>query len=120
MPYAPEESMKALKYFYRERGADLFGLYGFYDAFNDNQNWVKHDYLGIDQGPIIIMLENYRTGLLWDKVTNDSDVQTGLNNLGFNYITAIPEQILNQTLRVYPKTIRVEKKSKKKRFINSR
>ena len=102
MPYAPEESMKALKYFYRERGSDLFGRYGFYDAFNDNQNWVKHDYLGIDQGPIVIMLENYRTGLLWENVMNDIEVQEGLNLLGFNRITSVPELEDKSNLLIYP------------------
>ena len=102
MPYAPEESMKAIKYFYRERGSDLFGRYGFYDAFNDNQNWVKQDYLGIDQGPILIMLENYRTGLLWESVMNDSDVQEGLSTLGFNQITSVPDWETKSELIIYP------------------
>ncbi len=89
MPYAPEEVMKALKYFYRERGSDLFGKYGTYDAFNDNLNWVKEAYIGIDQGPIVVMLENYRTGLLWDMVTEDTDVQAGMNKLGFGSTSSI-------------------------------
>lgn len=85
MPYTPEETMKALKYFYRERGKDLFGIYGPYDAFNDNLNWVKEAYLGIDQGPIVVMIENYRTGLLWQMVMKDTEVQAGLDKLGFQY-----------------------------------
>jgi hypothetical protein len=87
MPYTPEESMKALKYFYRERGATVFGKYGTYDAFNDNLNWVKEAYLGIDQGPIVVMIENYRTGLLWKNVMKDDDVKRGLEKLGFQYET---------------------------------
>lgn len=83
MPYAPEESIKALKYFYRERGAELFGVYGPYDAFNDSKDWVKKDYIGIDQGPIVVMIENYRSALLWNTVMADSDVQNGLKKLGF-------------------------------------
>ena len=85
MPYTPGETMKALKYFYRERGADLFGKYGFYDAFNDNRDWVAESYLGIDQGPIVVMLENHRTGLLWNNVMKDDEVKAGLDKLGFNY-----------------------------------
>ncbi len=82
-PYTPVESMKALKYFYRERGAELFGPMGFYDAFNDELNWVAGSYLAIDQGPILIMLENYRTGLIWNAVMQDADVKNGLTKLGF-------------------------------------
>jgi hypothetical protein len=85
MPYTPEESMKALKYFYRERGAELFGPYGPYDAFNDTRDWVKESYIGIDQGPIVIMIENHRTGLIWDNVMVDMDVKKGLNMLDFDY-----------------------------------
>lgn len=85
MPYTPEESMKALKYFYRERGAELFGPYGPYDAFNDSRDWVKESYIGIDQGPIVIMIENHRTGLLWDNVMIDMDVKQGLELLDFDY-----------------------------------
>jgi hypothetical protein len=84
-PYTPDESMKALKYFYRERGGELFGKYGPYDAFNDNRNWVQKAYIGIDQGPIVIMIENYRTQLLWKYVMMDEDVQNGLDKLGFQY-----------------------------------
>ncbi len=88
MPYTPEESMKALKYFYRERGKDLFGIYGPYDAFNDYLGWVQKAYIGIDQGPIMVMLENHRTGLLWNSVMKDADVQAGLDKLGFQYETS--------------------------------
>lgn len=85
-PYTPQESMKALKYFYQERGADLFGPMGFYDAFNDNESWVAESYLAIDQGPILIMLENYRSGLLWNAVMKDADVKAGLQKLGFENV----------------------------------
>ncbi|TLX76960.1 DUF3131 domain-containing protein [Labilibacter sediminis] len=88
-PYTPEESMKALKYFYRERGADLFGPMGFYDAFNDGLNWVAESYLAIDQGPILIMMENYRSGLIWNAVMKDSDVKAGLDKLGYELDTSI-------------------------------
>ncbi len=85
MPYTPEESISALKYFYRERGQELFGRYGPYDAFNDNLDWVADNYIGIDQGPIVVMIENYRSGLLWELVMQDADVQAGLDTLGFDY-----------------------------------
>ncbi|WP_346855717.1 glucoamylase family protein [uncultured Draconibacterium sp.] len=98
MPYTPVESLKALNYFYRERGAELFGKYGPYDAFNDSRNWVKESYIGIDQGPIVIMIENYRTGLLWKNVMKDADVQAGLDKLGFQYeVITETKEIENRT-----------------------
>lgn len=84
-PYTPEESMKALKHFYYVMGDKLLGTYGFYDAFNLNKGWIANSYLAIDQGPIIIMIENYRTGLLWDLFMSAPEVQTGLTKLGFTY-----------------------------------
>jgi hypothetical protein len=104
MPYTPEESMKALKYFYRERGQDLFGIYGPYDAFNDNLGWVQRAYIGIDQGPIVVMLENHRTGLLWNVVMQDEDVQAGLDKLGFEYqvVTSATPPPAAGELSVYP------------------
>ena len=105
MPYTPEESMKALKYFYRERGEDLFGIYGPYDAFNDELDWVNESYIGIDQGPIVVMIENYRTGLLWDQVMNDPDVKSGLTKLGFQYSTLGYHQA-EQSFAVYPNPVK--------------
>ncbi|WP_299580042.1 glucoamylase family protein [uncultured Sunxiuqinia sp.] len=104
MPYTPEESLRALKYFYRERGQELFGEYGPYDAFNDERNWVQESYIGIDQGPIVVMLENYRTGLLWDLVMQDDDVQAGLDKLGFDYqlATDVDESLTTRSFQVYP------------------
>jgi hypothetical protein len=105
LPYAPAESLKALKYFYRERGQELFGFFGFYDAFNDELNWVKKGWLAIDQGPVAVMIENYRSGLLWDLVTHDTDVKTGLNRLAFNYDgSTAAEQIPagDPHLKLYP------------------
>ncbi|GAO29609.1 hypothetical protein JCM15548_11816 [Geofilum rubicundum JCM 15548] len=104
MPYLPEASMMALKYFYRERGQDLFGLYGPYDAFNEKYNWVQKSYIGIDQGPIVSMLENHRTGLLWNTVMKDADLQAGLNQLGFAYQTSTSTRSVpaSEELRLYP------------------
>ncbi len=104
MPYTPEESLKALKYFYRERGSKLFGPYGPYDAFNDNLDWVKKAYIGIDQGPIVVMIENYRTGLLWENVMKDADVKAGLDKLGFQYQTTTSANYFKNTgeINIYP------------------
>jgi len=83
MPYTPEFSMQALKYFYREQGARLWGPYGFYDAFNLGANWFANSYLAIDQGPIICMIENHRTGLLWDLFMQNPEITPALEAVGF-------------------------------------
>jgi hypothetical protein len=84
-PYTPAESMKALQFFYYKMGEKLWGQYGFYDAFNITEQWYADSYLAIDQGPIIIMIENHRTGLLWNLFMKDQEVQAGLDKLGFTY-----------------------------------
>jgi hypothetical protein len=103
MPYTPAESMKALKYFYRERGDELFGPYGPYDAFNDSRDWVQEAYLGIDQGPIVVMIENHRTALLWDAVKKDTDVNAGLKKLGFWYDPVdVKNEAVPEAFSIYP------------------
>ena len=84
-PYTPEKSMDALRYFYEELGDDLWGEYGFYDAFSEEHDWFSDGYLAIDQGPIVSMIENYRTNLLWSLFMADKDVQDGLEKLNFSY-----------------------------------
>jgi hypothetical protein len=81
-PYTPEESMQFLKYLYLEADS-LVGEYGPYDAYSREYNWYLPRYLAIDQGPIPVMVENYRTGLLWDLFMKNEDVQAGLKKLGF-------------------------------------
>ncbi|RAV28469.1 glucoamylase family protein [Sinomicrobium soli] len=82
-PYTPEESMKMLRNLYG-KGDSIVGKYGPYDAFSPEHNWYVERYLAIDQGPIPVMIENYRSGLLWDLFMNNKDVQHGLTRLGFN------------------------------------
>lgn len=84
-PYTPEESMKALKFFYYNLGEKIFGKYGFYDAFSIQENWYPQKYLAIDQGPEIVMIENYRTGMLWKLFMSAPEVQEGLTKLGFEF-----------------------------------
>jgi hypothetical protein len=84
-PYTPVESMKAIKFFYYTLGDRLWGDYGFYDAFNLTEGWTANSYLAIDQGPIIVMIENYRTGLLWDLFMSAPEIQAGLTKLDFEY-----------------------------------
>ncbi|MEO1030001.1 MAG: glucoamylase family protein [Bacteroidota bacterium] len=83
-PYTPEESMKVLAHLYKNHDS-LIGKYGPYDAFSFEHNWYNPRYLAIDQGPIPVMIENYRTGLLWNLFMKNEDVQSGLKNLGFSY-----------------------------------
>lgn len=85
MPYTPNESIKALQTFYYYLYDDLWGEYGFKDAFNFDHNWFADSYLAIDQGPIVVMIENYRSGLLWDVFMKNVEVQAGLEKLGFSY-----------------------------------
>jgi hypothetical protein len=82
-PYTPVESMKALKFFYYTMGDKLWGQYGFYDAFNVSEAWTANSYLAIDQGPIVVMIENYRTGLLWNLFMTAPEVQAAKVKLGF-------------------------------------
>ena len=86
IPYTPEESLRALRYFYYILGDRAFGEYGFCDAFSLESDWFAPSYLAIDQGPIIIMIENYRTGLLWDLFMRNVCVLDGLEKLGFDYV----------------------------------
>jgi hypothetical protein len=85
MPYTPAESMEALRFFYYTMGDRLWGDYGFYDAFNVTEGWVANSYLAIDQGPIIVMIENHRSGLLWRLFMSAPEVQQGLGKLEFTY-----------------------------------
>jgi len=81
-PYTPEQSMNFLKYLYLEADS-LVGKYGPYDAYSQTNNWYLPRYLAIDQGPIPVMIENYRSGLLWNLFMKNKDVQKGLAKLGF-------------------------------------
>ena len=84
-PFTPEYSMEALHHFYYIIGDRIWKEYGFVDAFNFTEQWIAPSFLAINQGPIIIMIENHRTGLLWDLVMSAPEIQSGLDKLGFNY-----------------------------------
>ncbi len=89
LPYTPEQSMRALRHFYFDLSPSIWGKYGFADAFNPGTGWVASDNLAIDQGPIVVMIENYRTGLLWRLFMSCPEVQQGLRVLGFKTSPAI-------------------------------
>jgi len=98
--FAPEIAVPALVNMRRTYGDALFGQYGFLDAFNptlrstgprlhhgrivEGLSWFDTDYLGIDQGPIIAMLENWRTGFVWKLMRQDPDITRGLCRAGFS------------------------------------
>ncbi len=87
-PYTPEASMAALKFFYRQLGDRLWGVYGPHDAFNLGRNWFSPVYMGLDQAPIVVMVENYRTGLVWKMFMANPEVQPMLAKIGFQPDTA--------------------------------
>jgi hypothetical protein len=85
LPYAPAQSLNAIRHFYFILGNRLWGTYGFYDAFDVTEGWWASSYIAIDEGPIIGMIENYRTQLLWNLFMSCPEVQQGLTKLGFSY-----------------------------------
>jgi hypothetical protein len=84
MPYTPKETMQMIKYLYHEADS-LVGQYGPYDAFSHQSDWMVERYLAIDQLPIPVMIENHRTGLIWDLFMSAPEIQSGLTKLGFDY-----------------------------------
>jgi exo beta-1,2-glucooligosaccharide sophorohydrolase (non-reducing end) len=82
-PYTPEASMAALKHFYDDLGDRLWGIYGPRDAFNLDQNWFSPIYMGLEQAPITVMIENYRTGLIWKLFMSNPEIQPMLKAIGF-------------------------------------
>ncbi len=83
MPYTPAQSLAALKFYYYVLGDKLWKEYGFVDAFSLHNTWFANSFLAIDQGPIIIMIENYRSQLLWNLFTSCPEVKAGMRTLGF-------------------------------------
>ncbi|MBO9564818.1 MAG: beta-glucosidase [Niastella sp.] len=82
-PYTPDQSMAAMKHWYNDLQDKLWGPYGFYDAFSETDNWFLPHYLAIDQGPIVVMMENHRTGMLWNLFMSCPEIKAGLKKLGF-------------------------------------
>jgi hypothetical protein len=80
-PYTPVQSMKALKNYYFKYGKFLWGEYGFRDAFDLTNNWCSEIYMGLNQAPMTVMIENYRTGLIWKLFMKIPDIQKGLKKL---------------------------------------
>ncbi|HPE55337.1 MAG TPA: glucoamylase family protein [Bacteroidales bacterium] len=86
LPFAPEIVLPTIRAFNERYSDKIWGDYGYYDAFNPTAGWFDDDYLGIDEGPLLIMVENFRSGLVWNYVMKDKIIQDGLNRLGFTYL----------------------------------
>jgi hypothetical protein len=82
-PFAPDQSMRALRHFYHALGERIWGEFGFIDAFSETADWYASSHLAIDQGPIVVMIENARTGLLWSLLMSCPEIRHGLRRLGF-------------------------------------
>ena len=82
-PYTPDESMRALKHFYRDLGGRLWGIYGFRDGFNLTENWFEDVNMGLNQAPIVVMIENHRTGLVWNRFMSNPEIAPALAAIGF-------------------------------------
>jgi hypothetical protein len=89
--FAPEVVVPALHNMYDTYGSMLWGRYGFKDAFNLTRFWWDTDYLGIDQGPIVIMIENYLNESVWSRIKDNADVRTGLIRAGFGSLSAVAD-----------------------------
>jgi len=85
LPYTPDQSLNAIRHFYFILGNRLWGPYGFYDAFDVTKSWWASSYIAIDEGPVVGMIENYRTQLLWNLFMSCPEVKQGLTKLGFTY-----------------------------------
>lgn len=83
LPFTPKESMEAIRHFYYDLGDKIWSDFGFVDGFSIHHNWYAKSHIAIDQGSIIVMIENYRTGLLWKLFMQIPDIQNGLKKLGF-------------------------------------
>ncbi len=96
-PYTPDLSMQALKFFYRELGDRLWGIYGFRDALNLQQNWFSSINMGLNQAPMVVMIENFRSGLIWKNFMTNPEIRPMLNRIGFHtdsdfsYLLSVPE-----------------------------
>ncbi len=84
--FTPEVVIPTIKAFNEKYGKRLWNKYGYLDSFNPTLNWFNKEYIGIDQGPLLLMIENFRSGLIWNYVMKDPIIQNGLKKLGFEYL----------------------------------
>src|SRR6266498_1543862 len=106
--FTPHESLAALRHMYATYRTQIWGLYGFKDAFNPSMKWFATDYLGIDQGPIVLMIENYRSGRIWHVFMQHAAIQRGLERAEFAPVTetkkvqTIPDIVLQSIPNITP------------------
>jgi hypothetical protein len=86
LPFTPELSLATIKNINQKMGSKIWGKYGYFDAFNETADWVASDFIGLDQGVMILMIENFRTGMVWNYVMKDTIIQNGLEKLNFEYL----------------------------------
>jgi len=91
-PYTPVESMRALRHFYRDLGDRVWGIYGFHDGFNQTDEWFEPVYMGLDQAPIVVMIENHRSGLVWKSFMATPEIAPALEAIGFRPDVAAPRR----------------------------
>jgi len=99
MPYTPEASLAALKHMYHTYGRRIWGEFGFHDAFNLDRDWFATSYIAIDQGPIIIMIENHRTGLCWRMFMQNQEIISALKRAGWRFSR---ERASDSTAQTHP------------------
>jgi len=92
LPFAPEVVLPTMQNMY-DNWPSLWGPYGFLDAFNPHRNWYDTDYIGIDEGPMVIMIENYRTGSVWKRMMKNPYILAGLANAGFTVLTGVENDV---------------------------
>jgi hypothetical protein len=97
LPFAPEIVLPTIKSINKKYGQRLWGKYGYYDSFNPTAKWFNDDFIGIDEGPMLIMIENFRTGLVWNYVMKDPIIQKGLTTLGYKPLTKTLDEFENTT-----------------------
>ncbi|MDH3244845.1 MAG: T9SS type A sorting domain-containing protein, partial [Saprospiraceae bacterium] len=105
IPYTPVESIRVVRHFLETYGERIWGEYGFHDAFNPSQGWFATSYLAIDQGPIICMIENHRSQLLWNHFMQNEEVIIALEKIGFTQddaTTSIPDYDDRNTIDIFP------------------
>jgi exo beta-1,2-glucooligosaccharide sophorohydrolase (non-reducing end) len=91
-PYTPAESMAALRHFYRDLGSRIWGVYGFFDGYNESEDWFEEVYMGLNQAPTTVMIENHRTGLIWRLFMSSPEIQPMLDKIGFRPNTRAPSK----------------------------
>ena len=93
MPYTPKESLAALKHYYRDLGAKVWGIYGFHDGFNQTEDWYEEIYMALNQAPITVMVENHRTGLVWRLFMSNPEIRPALEAIGFKADSGVSPQM---------------------------